>query len=43
MNAIAGGARTYATTFPRTEPRLSEGGIWINAGVAGAELWGKIQ
>jgi hypothetical protein len=43
VNDIAGGARSYATTFPRAESQLSEGGIWINAGVAGADLWGDIQ
>lgn len=36
-------SRTYATKFPKTEPRLSEGGVWINAGVAGPALWGDIQ
>jgi len=43
MNDIAGGSRSYATTFPRAEAKLSEGGIWTNAGVAGADLWGDIQ
>ena len=43
VNGIAGGARSYATTFPLAESRLSEGGIWINGGVAGADLWGDIQ
>jgi len=43
MNDIAKGTRSYATNFPLTEPRLSEGGIWINGGVAGAALWGDIQ
>ena len=36
-------ARSYSTTFPLAKPRLSEGGIWINGGVAGADLWGDIQ
>jgi len=43
MHASAPGVRTYATKFPRTEPRLSEGGVWINGGDAGAGRWGDIQ
>lgn len=43
MSAKVVGPRTYATAFPKTEPRLSEGGVWINAGIAGADLWGDIQ
>jgi hypothetical protein len=42
MNTAAAG-RSYATTFPLTEAQISEGGVWINAGVAGKDLWGDIQ
>jgi hypothetical protein len=43
MNSTTAKARTYATAFPLTERPLSEGGIWINGGFAGAKLWGDIQ
>lgn len=39
----APGARIYATKFPIAESRLSEGGVWINGGAAGATLWGDIR
>lgn len=34
---------SYSTKFPKTEPIMSEGGIWVNGGVAGNGLWGNIQ
>ncbi len=43
VNGSAGGVRTYETAFPLVESRLSEGGLWINGGVAGADLWGDIR
>jgi hypothetical protein len=43
VNRIAREVRSYSTKFPKTEPVLSEGGIWINGGVAGDDLWGNIQ
>jgi hypothetical protein len=43
VNRIAREVRSYSTKFPKAEPVLSEGGIWINGGVAGNDLWGGIQ
>jgi hypothetical protein len=43
VNRIAGEARSYSTTFPKTESVLSEGGIWISGGICGDDLWGDIQ
>jgi hypothetical protein len=43
VNRIPGEVRSYPTRFPEKEPVLSEGGIWINCGVAGDNLWGNIQ
>jgi hypothetical protein len=43
MDRTAKEVRSYSTKFPKTEPVLSEGGIWINGGVAGDDLWGDIQ
>ena len=40
---IAREMRSYSTKFSRTEPVLSEGGIWINGGISGDDLWGNIQ
>lgn len=43
MSNTPAGTKSYATRFPKTEARLSEGGVWVNAGVAGPDLWGDIQ
>jgi hypothetical protein len=40
---IARELQSYSTKFPKTEPILSEGGIWVNGGAAGDNLWGNIQ
>jgi hypothetical protein len=33
----------YTTKFPNTENPISENGLWLNGGNAGANLWGNVR